>query len=226
MNSGLRNISIDTELQNIGRFFYSGVTEIRKITAAYDFYHAPLIFFSSGFERLFKVCLCLDFLQKEGIHPNDFNQIFNRNKGHDIVELKQNLTDKLNIGKIPEISIEENYFINNEIFNKIIISLSEYGKKGRYFDLDQIFGRIQVYNLTQEWSDLEHFVLKNRKGDNYLEIYNNNPNQLFKDSSEIIIESIARGLNFIYNHFKSGILSDFYKFYKHHLIKFNNIEKK
>ncbi|PLX07099.1 MAG: hypothetical protein C0596_13315 [Marinilabiliales bacterium] len=83
--------------------------------------------------------------------------------------------------------------------------------------MDQVFGKQQEYNVDKEWNDIEHFVLQKRNGENYLEKYFNKPNQLFFDSNRIIIENIAKGLNYIYNQFEKGELNDFYILYSHHL---------
>lgn len=224
MKSGLKNIAIDTELQNIGRFFLIGIAEMKKISAPYDFYHGPFMFFASGFERLFKVCLCLDYLRKNSSHLEDHTKLWSQKKGHDLVFLKDSLIDNLNLRESYIFTSDANYFIKNDIFKKIIKTLSEYGNRGRYFDLDQIFGKTQSYNINEEWNELEHYVLKKSFGMNYLNKYVNDPNQLFVDSRNLIIENISRGLNYVHYLFEKGALKEFYIYYGHHLIILKNID--
>ncbi len=53
MNEIYRNIAVSVEVINSIKYFRNGLAELQKITPENDFYVPPLLFLSSGLERLF-----------------------------------------------------------------------------------------------------------------------------------------------------------------------------
>ncbi|MDR2641848.1 MAG: hypothetical protein LBC74_03540 [Planctomycetaceae bacterium] len=110
-------------------------------------------------------------------------------RGHDLEILKK---------KIEEICISLNNHITlidydiitkDDFINRACKILSEYGKRGRYFNLDVILGQDQQFNPKEEWEKLETQI--------YQEIY-----QLIRNNipSEVTTsESIATAIKLL-NH--------------------------
>ncbi|MEQ9426686.1 MAG: hypothetical protein RJQ09_19845 [Cyclobacteriaceae bacterium] len=211
MNDKYRNISLVVELRTSIKFLRNGLAEIQKISSANDFYHPVLFFLSSGLERLLKSILCLNFQEQTGELPTKKQLLGNKN-GHDIEFLKQK-TEKIVIPiERPFATDDYELLTSDELINRICQTLSEYGKQGRYFNLDAVLGTSQEFDVQNEWEKIETFVLKQHLGkEKYFELLSD-PKKLdflYETSNRLLVaklESFFRALTrqFIFGNFSSN----------------------
>ena len=164
MNETYRNIAVVIEIGNSIKYLRNGLAEIQKISAANDFYDPLLIYLSGGFERIFKSMLCLSFKEKTGSLPN-YKELMQGKNGHDIEFLK-NQIEKICIPiERPFAQMDYDIIIKDETINAICKTLSEYGRRARYFNLDAILGTEQEFDAQEEWQRIETSVLKDFYGE-------------------------------------------------------------
>jgi hypothetical protein len=172
-----KNISVVIEIERAIKFLKIGLVEIQKISAENDFYDYVFIFLSGGLERLFKTMLCLNFKDKEGRFP-ELNECWEIKMGHDLELLKKMveticipLNNHFVISMGYDISIDYDIITKDDFINRICKVLSEYGKRGRYFNMDAILGREQQFNPKDEWEKLETEVYQEKFGkDKYYQL--------------------------------------------------------
>lgn len=211
MNDKYRNISLVVELRTSIKFLRNGLAEIQKISGANDFYHPVLLFLSSGLERLLKSMLCLNFQERTGELPTR-KQLLGKKNGHDIEFLKQE-TEKIVIPiERPFAANDYELLTSDELINRICRTLSEYGKQGRYFNLDAVLGTRQEFDVQNEWERIETYVLKQHLGEpKYFELLSD-PKKLdflYQTSNTLLVvklESFFRALTrqFIFGNFSSN----------------------
>jgi hypothetical protein len=64
-NTTLRKICLLNEVDASIKLLKKGMSDLQNISAKNDFYHAPILMLSSGYERLIKCLLCLALMDKE-----------------------------------------------------------------------------------------------------------------------------------------------------------------
>ena len=210
MNETYRNIAVVIEIGNSIKYLRNGLAEIQKISAANDFYDPLLIYLSGGFERIFKSMLCLSFKEKTGSLPN-YKELMQGKNGHDIEFLK-NQIEKICIPiERPFAQMDYDIIIKDETINAICKTLSEYGRRARYFNLDAILGTEQEFDAQKEWERIETSVLKDFYGEKKFfkillkpkrldELYSKS-NELLVSKLELFLRAITR--QFIFGNFSS-----------------------
>ncbi|HMM52867.1 MAG TPA: hypothetical protein PKD87_14805 [Burkholderiaceae bacterium] len=210
MNETYRKISIELELERAIKYLRLGLAEVQRITPENDFYDPVFIYLSGGLERLFKIMLCLNHLEIHGRLPNS-NEIWQNRNGHDLLFLKHKVEKFCVDIKIPFASQDYDLIVNNDFINRICKTLSEFGKRSRYFNLDAILGVEQEFDSKISWEKLETEI--------NIEIYGNekfyqllsDPKQLEKlytDSNREIVVRLERFLRALTRQF---IFGNFYK---------------
>jgi hypothetical protein len=129
------NMIAVVELDNVVNLLKTGLGEIQKITANNDFYEPIFMFLSQGLERLFKIILCLSFKEKNNRFPY-FNEIWRNKNGHDLCNLKKEIEKICIPVEIPFAAMDYDIITKDKFINDVCSILSEYGQKGRYFNLD------------------------------------------------------------------------------------------
>ena len=209
INETYRNIAVVIEIENSIKFLRNGLAEIQKISAANDFYDPPLMFLSGGLERLFKAMLCLNFKEKNGRLPN-YKELMEGKNGHDIEFLK-NKIEKICIPiSRPFAQMDYEIITEDEVINSICESLSEYGKKARYFNLDAILGTEQEFDAKKEWEEIESTILKEYYGKRkFFKILGTigKLGGVYKKSNELLVSRIELFLRAITRQFIFGNFS-------------------
>ncbi|MBL4561893.1 MAG: hypothetical protein JKX79_13010 [Labilibaculum sp.] len=209
MNETYRNISLVFEIGNSIKFIKRGLGEVQKITGANDFYHPALQFLSSGFERLFKTMLCLNFKENNNKLPS-YGELLKGKNGHDIEYLKSEV-EKICIPVTrPFASMDYGIITNDEIINIICKTLSEYGQKSRYFNLDAVLGKEQEFDAVNAWEKIETKILKEHLGEKkFFEILQNPKllDSLYEKSNELIVSRIELFIRAITRQFIFGNFS-------------------
>jgi len=226
MNEIYRNIAIVIEIENSIKYLRNGLSEIQKISAENDFYDPTLIYLSNGFERLFKSMICLNYKDKNGVFPN-YKELIENNNGHDIEFLK-NKIEKLCIPiHLPFAKMDYDIIMNDKIINSICKTLSEYGKKARYFNLDAILGNDQEFDSKDEWEKIETIILKDFYGENeyYRQLGNHNLlDKLYEKSNELLVSRIELFIRAITRQFIFGNFSKNSKTFVFQIESFTDIK--
>ena len=123
--------------------------------------------------------------------------------------------------------------IQDEVINQICKILSEYGMRGRYFNLDAILGAEQEFDAKKEWERIETKVLKEFYGEkNFFkllakpqkleEIYQKS-NELLVSKLELFFRAITR--QFIFGNFSKDSKVFWFQIEAFSEIKDNHIGK-
>lgn len=226
MNETYRNIAVVIEVGNAIKYLRNGLAEIQKINAANDFYDPPLIYLSGGFERLFKSMLCLNFKEINGRLPNP-KEIWNYKQGHDIEFLKSKI-EKICIRiNRPFAFADFEILTEDEVINTICKTLSEYGQKARYFNLDAILGTEQEYDSKKEWEKIETKILIDFYGEKEFYRMLSNPvmlDEIYRKSGELLVSKIELFLRAITRQFIFGEFSSNSKSFLFEIESFTDIE--
>jgi len=226
MNETYRKISIVFELERAIKYLRLGLAEIQKITPANDFYDPVFIYLSSGLERLFKIMLCLNHLETQGVLPNP-NEIWQNKNGHDLLFLKPKVEQFCVDIKLPFASGDLAIIVNNDFINKICKTLSEFGRYSRYFNLDAILGVEQKFDSKNAWEKLETEINIEIYGkEKYIQLLTE-PKQLDKIYSDLNKEIVIRLEKFLRALTRQFIFGNFYKDSKKFVFQieaFTNIE--
>lgn len=192
------------------KYLRLGLAEVQKISSANDFYDPVFLYLSGGLERLFKCMLCLNFEDKHQRLPNP-NEIWNNKNGHDLKSLKSKVEEICIPVSRPFAAIDFDLITKDEFINKVCNTLSAFGKRARYFNLDAILGVDQDFNAEREWGKMETMIGKEFYGEGLFYQFIHDPKQLdliYSDTNREIVarlESFFRALTrqFIFGDFSS-----------------------
>ncbi|GHT60363.1 hypothetical protein AGMMS50239_09220 [Bacteroidia bacterium] len=190
-NNQYKSIILFIELEKSIKLLKAGLGEIQKISANNDFYEPVFMFLSNGLERLFKTMLCLNFKDKHNRFPNS-DEIWKNKNGHDFSFLKNEIEKICIPVNRPFAAMDYDIIIKDTFVNSICHVLSEYGKGGRYFNIDAILGKSNNFNPKDEWEKLETQIGKEIYGEKQFDESLIIPNQLDKIYSDTNIEIIIR----------------------------------
>lgn len=202
-------MAILIELENSIKYLRCGLAELQKITPVNDFYEPPLLYLSSGLERLFKTILCLNFKEINNRLPKQ-DEIWSRKQGHDIEFLKKEV-EKICVPVNRSFTVGDYDLITRDKnINLICKILSEFAKRSRYFNLDIIFGHEQKFNSREEWQEIETIILKRYYGEK--EFYKRIGNHELLDDvylklSELIVSELELFLRALVRQFIFGNFS-------------------
>jgi hypothetical protein len=226
MNDTYRNIAVVVEIENSIKYLRNGLAEIQKVSAANDFYDPTLIYLSGGLERLFKSMLCLNFKQIHGRLPNP-KEIWNYKQGHDIEFLKSEV-EKICIEIDRPFAANDYHFITrNPLINQICKTLSEYGIRARYFNIDAILGTEQEFDSKKEWERIESIVIKQHYGEKEFNEILGEPtrlDELYLKSSKLLVFQLEQFFRAITRQFIFGNFSEESKNFMFQIATFSQIE--
>lgn len=130
-------LGLDSELETATFLMVEGLIALNLLSAANDFVHLPMQLLGQGLERLLKVEIVLLQVEIDGAVPESRSL-----KTHDLVSLlerillAEGLTDYRRARAAAEEDIE--FLESDELFYRMLRLLSEFGRGGRYFDLDSV----------------------------------------------------------------------------------------
>jgi hypothetical protein len=226
MNDTYRNIAVVIEIENSIKYLRNGLAEIQKVSAVNDFYDPTLIYLSGGLERLFKSMLCLNFKQVNGRLPNP-KEIWNYKQGHDIEFLKSEVEKNCIEIERPFAAHDYHLITRNPLLNQICKTLSEYGQRARYFNIDAILGTEQEFDSKKEWERIESIVLKQHYGEKeFYEILGEPTRlgELYLKSSQLLVFQLEQFFRAITRQFIFGNFSEESKSFTFQIETFSQIE--
>ena len=210
----LRKICLLNEVDTSIKLLKKGMGDLQDISGKNDFYHAPILMLSSGYERLIKCLLCLALMDDNMNFKEQPFETLER-KGHNLDYLLDRLLSiceqKNYSSKFPAAKKDLDFLSKDEYLRKIISLLSNFAQGGRYYNLDMVLEGTSRYDDPIEgWNRIESTILKSRK-DLSEKINNNDLDNIFKEiNRELIInlEKFARALTRLFT------LADFGSFAK------------
>lgn len=194
------------ELETAYKLILAGFGDLQEINMGNNFYHLPYQSLASGIERLMKCYLCLVIKEEKGEFPD--TEHLRKKLGHDLSSLKKEISDNhFAVNNIPLLREDHSFIKNDKHLNEIIHILSEFGKLGRYYNLDVITGSKKTpIDPKEKWSALE------RKIEDYMPYISSNDQEALdrdyyaKVNSKIIakLERFIRAISMQFIHGKHG----------------------
>lgn len=145
----LKEFALIQEVETAVFFIREGLVSLNGLDGANDFAHLPLFLLSNGFERLLKLIICLDYIQRKGKFPDasSFKKSRKNKKGiktHDVDDLLKRVIDIAEEWKYAErcaATQEDITFLqNDDDLQKVVSLLAAYGINARYYNMNVIFG--------------------------------------------------------------------------------------
>lgn len=212
-DSGYKKLKLLEEIKLSSQLLKRGLGNLAKIDEANDFYYAPILLLSTGFERLIKCLLCLAQMDEHGNMNSIPFETKGRN-GHDIIDL---------FNKLLTIIAQNNYssklpaargdieFLESDVYLKEIITLfSKFAQGGRYYNLDIVLNGASVYeDPVRNWNEMETAIFRKRK-DLLAQLENDFNAPVSKEINReliIVLEKFARALARLFVYADLGELS-------------------
>jgi hypothetical protein len=161
-----RKIASLMEVETSVKLLKKGMGDLQNIGSANDFYHAPILLLSSGYERLMKCLLCLAFMD-ENMNPTEKAYYPKGRKGHDLTLLLKKLIEvcekKGYSSKFPKAKEDIELLSKDEDLRKIVTLLSDFAQGGRYYNLDIVlYGTSTYKDPTTMYQKIERAILQKR----------------------------------------------------------------
>ena len=121
------------------------------------FYHLPQQLMASGLERLMKCYITLVYDGKHGSYPSN---TYMKSLSHDLKRLLDRIcTHYYGVAARPFVQRELDFINTDPILQDCIRILSQFGQKGRYYNLDVVTGVTNPpIDPKEEWEALEFSV--------------------------------------------------------------------
>lgn len=154
--------ALDNEVRTSIKLIELGLGELQNLSMGNDFYHLPFQLLSSGFERLLKSILCINYFVENEEFP-DLKYLKNGGNGHDILNLKDLFLKDLFVAKVPATKEDEEFLRNDELLQELLHLLTEFGKYSRYHNLNVLLDmEDQSLDVEAEWQSIETQILKEK----------------------------------------------------------------
>lgn len=166
-NLTVRKICLLKEVETSIKLLKKGMGDLQRINGANNFYHAPILLLSSGYERLIKCLLCLALMDKNSGFKEPLFKTSGR-KGHDLDYLLERLLSvcakKNYSSKFPAAKADIDLLSKDKNLRKMISLLSNFALGGRYYNLDIVLKGTSTYkDPDKEWEKIEAIILQDRK---------------------------------------------------------------
>lgn len=147
MNEGLKDIAAHDEICIAFDCIKLGIWHIAKWNGKHNEYFIPLLLLSTGYERLLKILLCLEYFDEYGSYPS--TDYFTKNiaptgKGHDIEILLTKILATLkntalySYARDRKADIE--FLQNDENMKWVVSLLRDFASHSRYYNLNTMIG--------------------------------------------------------------------------------------
>lgn len=199
-NLAYREICLSMEVETSIKLLKKGMGNLQRISGANDFYHAPILLLSSGYERLIKCLLCLALMDDNGEFKEQPYET-SKGKGHNLDYLLDILlsvcAEKSYSSKFPAAKEDIDFISKDKYLRKIISLLSDFAQAGRYYNLDIVLrGDSNFEDPTNGWKKIETTIIQTRK-DLSKKLDDNDFDYLHKEVNHeliVILEKFTRAL--------------------------------
>lgn len=161
-----RRVALLEELRISVYLLQGGLRGVQEIGPANDSYLIPFILLTSGLERLIKVVVCYDVMNREDRFPtrNDVRPF-----GHDLERLIEWVAHHPwpdEYLKRPAATDDISYLKHDSRLKEIVHALQLFAdaRVGRYHNLEVVFGNDPGDAPEQAWANLEMDVVKEEAG--------------------------------------------------------------
>ena len=199
-NKILKKISLTNEVETAINLLKKGMAELQQISGANDFYHVPILYLSSGFERLIKCLICLSLMDDNG-ELSDVPFEKSSRKGHDLIYLLDKLLSicakKNYASKFTAAKADIEFLRKDKTLREIVTILSDFGQGARYHNLDIILNGTSKYKDPKlAWDTIEMTIVQ-MKGRDLNELAKISTNEIYEEINRdiiIILEKFTRAL--------------------------------
>jgi len=207
-----RKTCLLTEVETSIKLLKKGMGDLQKISGANDFYHAPILLLSSGYERLIKCLLCLALMDDNGKFKEPPYKI---SKGHDLDYLLDRLlsvcAEKNYSSRFPAAKADIDLLSKGTDLRKIISLLSDFAQGGRYYNLDIVSKGTSTYkDPAKGWDKIETTILQTRK-DLLKKLNDGDLDDVYKEINRELIITLKRFARALARMFTKADFGDFAK---------------
>lgn len=150
-------VTLDNELRTAFGLLKHGLASLQAIDMANDFYQLPLLLLANGLERLCKCALVLKHHDDTGHFPSQ--KELKKNWGHDVKRLISDITATCYSPEYlrrPIAHSDRDFLTSDALLDKFLDCLSDFGKDGRYYDLNIISGDTSITESPESvWQKVE-----------------------------------------------------------------------
>jgi hypothetical protein len=153
----IRIIALNEELQTSHKLIAAGFGALQEVDMGNTFYHLPHQLIASGIERLLKCYISLVIQGTTGSFPDRSAM---KDLGHDLTGLLTKVADHHYGGlERPLLKAELEFLRTDPTLQRCVAILSNFGKQGRYYNLDVVAGaQTELIDPTEEWKNLEQSI--------------------------------------------------------------------
>ena len=153
----VRFLCLLDELETSRELLKSGFGHLQEIDMGNTFYHLPHQLLASGFERLMKCFIAVVRKGRYGTYPNEATM---RSLGHNLESLLKTIyTEHYGGTHRPLLQQDLDFIRTDPVLNDCVRILSQFGKMGRYYNLDVVAGADRKpIDPTGKWEALESSV--------------------------------------------------------------------
>lgn len=151
----VRMLALNEELNTAHKLIVAGFGALQEVDMGNTFYHQPHQLIASGLERLMKCYISLVIQGRTGAFPNVKEM---KALGHDLEVLLDRVVNEYYGGTetSPLLKADLEFLRSNPTLSQCVKILSDFGKKGRYYNLDVVAGaKAELLDPTEEWQQLE-----------------------------------------------------------------------
>lgn len=133
--------NLENEVILSTKYIQYGLKELEKLDGSEASYHLAFSLLVNGFERLMKCIICFWFFKKNATFPDV------KKYGHRLIDLKKEvlgICEDMNYRKrCPASDQDMDFLEHDETLNEIILLLSKFGEKSRYYSFDSL-ARVEI----------------------------------------------------------------------------------
>ncbi len=139
----IRNLALIEEVRTAIYLIQEGLISLNRLDGANDFVHLPILLLSNGFERLLKMVICLDYLERKGKFPTASSF---KHEHHNVTRLLNEvirIAKEWNYGKSKRATKDDMTFLEKDAdLKRMVVLLEKFAcKAGRYYNIDVILGK-------------------------------------------------------------------------------------
>lgn len=203
----------------------SGYTQIRNANfAKKGIYFQAFTSLSTGIERIGKISILLDYANNNDGFPD--KQYMQKNIGHDIEKI-YNICISLKEKYLFNFNYLQN--LNDNIYKKILLTLSRFGKGDRYSNIDLLVNSRNYNDPISEWyNDVDMYIVRNNikkyKIDKIM-AQANFLNNFFSDISSVYFkDENNNSINTVYDMYLknniNNLVGPFRQLYVYHVLRY------
>ncbi len=205
-------VLLGAEIYDAVRLIEAGLAGIQRIDGVNDFYHAPILLLSTGFERLLKTILLLKWKEGCGDVGPERPDIPIDRSGHSIRVLLGSVIARCykaqNPPLAPALADDQTFLESDATLGVLVDILTSFGSGGRYFYLDVARGKNREGSSPQDrWQKLELDLLV-ANGMTLKQLRMRSSQSLYGEVNSVLLPTIERFARALARLFTMGPLGE------------------